>query len=349
MEDVDTSDEGNITCHAGNVAGVSIHTFRMHVKPRLSKAHRIVITIVILIVTSVILVLVISGVCLYMHHRRHFFTLDKCLWKRTSSSIGEDSERISFHGRKPRSYPPFEHNHLSHISNRRDSLKADSIDYTDMLTTLDGDTELNGGDIHSAFANATKRCLEDRRSRRGRSRADELNMTKSHPSIFDIHRNQFLPGSRDGLDSHDPMETFGYARKSNTMSKIATINQGSSQGHSPVNWVVNRNRPSSQSNPGVLNAPNSGPGQDPTHSPLLLNGDHTEGALSRPSSTNSSNYSNQATHPYLSIKRGNAIPTVPAKLYAIPLYIDPPQYKSNANSSNLVSPGSTTSEATHMS
>ena len=89
VKEVETSDDGNITCHAENDAGVSIHTFIVHVKPQLSKAHRIVITIVILIVTSIFLVLVISGICLYMHHRRHFFTLDKCLWKRASSSIGK--------------------------------------------------------------------------------------------------------------------------------------------------------------------------------------------------------------------------------------------------------------------
>ena len=169
--------------------------------------------------------------------------------------------------------------------------------------------------------------------------------------MYDLHSNQFPPPSRE--DSADQLPIMAFAKKSNTMPKIATINQMTTF-NIGARHHENNTLPASQSNPGAQNKTmrDQAVGDSEPHNALLPNGDLEDGILSRPSSTNSSNYSNHA-QPYLSVKRGTAMPTVPAKLYAIPLYIDPPQFKSNSNnntnSPNIVSPGSTTSEATHMS
>ena len=374
VEDLKLSDSGNITCIASNVAGSSTHVINVQVSAQLTGVQKVAITFGILIPVLIVLLSVIIGVCLYSYYRRGAWA--NCSRKRRSSSLGDEAERFSLQNHNKLG---LNNDHTLRIPNH-EPIREDSLTYLDYAVDRASPIEPRkpiNGDIHQAFVNGMRQSL-DRKSRNNtRSRPEDVN--KSHPSVYDLHSTQYSPIFREDPDSLEQVGTLGgnmappvlaFARKSNTMPKLATINHmGTFNVGGPKILDNNNTLPTSQSNPGVqnktLNSSPSGNQESRAHV-MLPNGplpaaDLEDGVLSRPSSTNSSNYStsNHTQQPYLSIKRGTAMPTVPAKLYAIPLYIDPPQFKSNVNGSNnniltsnspnVASPGSTTSEATHMS
>ncbi|XP_063717682.1 uncharacterized protein LOC134844796 [Symsagittifera roscoffensis] len=369
VKELRLSDKGNITCVAENVAGSATHVINVHVAPHLTGAQKAAITFGILIPVLVVLISVICGVCIYWYFKRGKFA--QCTRKRRSSSIGEEAERFSLQNHHKLELNS-EHNTLRVGSH--DPIRADSLTYLDYATggrssPIESRKPMTGN-IHQAFVNGMRQSIDKKsRTSSNRSKGDDLN--KSHPSVYDLHSTQYAPCFRDDPDSCEQINNIGtlgppvlaFARKSNTMPKMATINHmGTFNVGGPRQ--DNGTLPTSQSNPGKASKTQSSNGSSVGVARPMIhngNGDLDDGVLSRPSSTNSSNYSasNHTQQPYLSIKRGSAMPTVPAKLYAIPLYIDPPQFKSNVNGSNsnilnsnspnMVSPGSTTSEATHMS